>query len=280
MKKLFLLMFSVLAAGCSSQPDPLKLGDSKNYWLDTTHESKTVGQNDRIRHLVFHYTALDDEESLKTLTTEQVSAHYLIPSSPPMVRNMPAVFQLVPEDKRAWHAGVSSWKNRTNINDTSIGIEIVGLGYRDDEAGGRVWFPYPREQMSVVAALAKDIVQRYKIEPADVLAHSDIAPTRKSDPGPLFIWKALAQAGVGAWPDADTVQRYLAGRDEDAPGDIALLQKNLARYGYEIPQTGVLDKQTREVFRAFQMHFRPASFSGTPDAGTEAIASALVDKYR
>ncbi|HEY1610653.1 MAG TPA: peptidoglycan-binding protein, partial [Paraburkholderia sp.] len=108
----------------------------------------------------------------------------------------------------------------------------------------------------------------------------DIAPQRKTDPGPLFPWKALYDAGVGAWPDAATVQADLAGRAPDAPADVSALQSKLARYGYDVATDGVLDERTRRVFAAFQMHFRPRDYSGVPDAETDAIAQALLDKYQ
>lgn len=127
--------------------------------------------------------------------------------------------------------------------------------------------------------LSKDIVARYGIPPTRVVGHSDIAPQRKIDPGPLFPWHALAQAGVGAWPDEATVAARLGGRDPRAPVDVRELQLKLARYGYDVPTDGMLDVRTRRVFAAFQMHFRPSDYAGNPDAETDAIAQALLDKY-
>ncbi|WP_145594431.1 peptidoglycan-binding domain-containing protein, partial [Yersinia aleksiciae] len=107
-----------------------------------------------------------------------------------------------------------------------------------------------------------------------------IAPLRKSDPGPLFPWKRLAEQGIGAWPDEATVTKYIDGRNIYDMASVATIQQTLARYGYKIPQTGILDDETRQVIKVFQMHFRALDFSGVPDVETEAIALALVEKYR
>ena len=131
-----------------------------------------------------------------------------------------------------------------------------------------------------MASLAKDIIQRYGITPYNVLGHSDVAPTRKVDPGPLFPWQQLAEQGIGAWPDKQTVQHYLAGRSFAAAGSVSKIQADLASYGYTIPQTGVNDAATRQAISVFQMHFRPSNYTGVADAETEAIAAALVAKYR
>lgn len=132
----------------------------------------------------------------------------------------------------------------------------------------------------MIERLTKDIVERYGIDPTDVVAHSDIAPLRKSDPGPLFPWKRLAQLGVGAWPDDATVTKYIDGRNKQDSASVSIIQQALARYGYQIPQSGELDNETQQVIKAFQMHFRAQDFSGVPDVETEAIALALVEKYR
>jgi N-acetylmuramoyl-L-alanine amidase len=127
--------------------------------------------------------------------------------------------------------------------------------------------------------LAKDIVTRYKIPPTRVVGHSDIAPQRKIDPGPAFPWRMLYANGIGAWPDDSTVAQHLAERDPKSSVDVAALQEKLHRYGYEVATDGVLDEKTRKVIAAFQMHFRPTDYAGNPDAQTDAIAAALLDKY-
>ena len=275
MKTLLLLLAMFLVTGCTT--GPRNLTAKNGYAVDTTHVSQS--QNERVRYLVLHYTVLDDDNSLKALTTGNASAHYLAVTAPSTYHNLPVALQLVPEEKRAWHAGVSEWANRTHLNDTSIGIEIVNPGFIEGPTG-RLWFPYTEAQLALVKHLAADLIKRYAIEPQNVVGHSDIAPLRKSDPGMLFPWQALSEQGIGAWPDAATVHKHLAQRPEPQPVAVDTLQKALAAYGYRIPQTGVLDDETRQVLRAFQMHFRPAGISGMPDAQTEAIALALVEKYR
>ncbi|MGP2450619.1 N-acetylmuramoyl-L-alanine amidase [Pantoea stewartii subsp. indologenes] len=267
----------MVLAGCSKQTPPHV--SVKNYLLDDTHSS--AAQNERIRFLVFHYTAVDEADSLKLLSGENVSAHYLISDRVDSRTREPIVYRLVSEERRAWHAGVSNWNGRLNLNDSSVGIEIVNPGFTEDMLGHKTWYPFRPQQISALAALAKDIIRRYGITPDNVLGHSDIAPLRKQDPGKLFPWKALAAQGVGAWPEPLRVQKYLAGRAPDAPADVLTLQTALRRYGYDrIPLSGVLDDETRKTVRAFQMHFRPENTDGTPDAETEAIAKALDEQYR
>jgi N-acetylmuramoyl-L-alanine amidase len=240
--------------------------------IDITHPSPN--RNQRVCELVLHYTALNLEDSLKILTdtAKQVSAHYLVPET--AIDMQRKVFELVTENERAWHAGVSSWRKRTNINDTSIGIEIVNLGYKKNEAGKEIWYPFPDYQIQTVIELAKDIVERYKIQPVDVVGHSDIAPERKIDPGPLFPWDTLYENGIGAWFDKQSLKI-----SDQGVIDITRLQKNLRIYGYPIELTGKPDPQTCNVLQAFQMHFRPSNFSGEPDAETVAIIENLVQKY-
>ncbi|MFL4555907.1 N-acetylmuramoyl-L-alanine amidase [Yersinia kristensenii] len=279
MRKLLSIGLLLLLAGCSSshRDEPNKLIDRGEYKVDTSIPS--VAQNTRVRFLVLHYTATDDAESLKLLTQGNVSAHYLVKTHPDNLDGKPIVLQLVPESERAWHAGVSYWHGRNSLNDTSIGIEIVNKGFTEKMLG-RQWYPYNESQIQLIERLTKDIVERYNIDPTDVVAHSDIAPQRKSDPGPLFPWKRLAEQGIGAWPDDATVTKYIDGRNKNDLASVAIIQQALARYGYQIPQSGELDDETKHVIEAFQMHFRPQDFSGVPDVETEAIALALVEKYR
>lgn len=272
-----LVMLAVTLSGCVTRK--AKVEARNGYYA--SHTFKAAGQNERVRFLVMHYTALDDSRSLNTLLTDQVSAHYLIPKEPESIKGKPVVLQLVDESKRAWHAGVSSWNGRSNLNDTSVGIEIVNPGYSSTLLGQRVWYPYSEKQIAAVALLAKDIIQRYQIAPENVLGHSDIAPLRKQDPGKMFPWERLARMGIGAWPDRATVNKYLAGRSPRSPAEVGVIQASLKQYGYdEMPQNGVLDDRTRIILSVFQMHFRPADISGDADAETEAIARALLEKYR
>jgi N-acetylmuramoyl-L-alanine amidase len=267
-----LCCFTVLA-GCSTHT--AQHGSGKAYFLDRTQPS--AAQNERIRFLIFHYTAVDNATSLKLLTGQNVSAHYRVDGR----TRIPVVYGLVSEEKRAWHAGVSSWNGRVNLNDSSVGIEIVNPGFTEGMLGQKTWYPYPQKQINALKTLAREIIRRYGITPDNVLGHSDIAPLRKQDPGRLFPWKVLAAQGVGAWPDPLRVQKYLAGRAPGTPTDVLTLQSALRRYGYDrIPLSGVLNKDTRKTVSAFQMHFRPENTDGTPDAETEAIAQALNEQYR
>ncbi|HEN3634981.1 TPA: N-acetylmuramoyl-L-alanine amidase [Yersinia enterocolitica] len=279
MRKLLSTGLLLLLAGCSSshRDNPHQLIDRGEYKVDTSTPS--IAQNERVRFLVLHYTATDDAESLRLLTQGDVSAHYLVKTHPEILDGKPVVLQLVPESQRAWHAGVSYWQGRNSLNDTSIGIEIVNKGFTERMLR-REWYPYNESQIELIERLTKDILGRYNIDPANVVAHSDIAPLRKSDPGPLFPWKRLAEQGIGAWPDDATVTKYIDGRNKNDLASVAIIQQALAHYGYQIPQSGELDDETSQVIKAFQMHFRAQDFSGVPDVETEAIALALVEKYR
>ncbi|RLM09668.1 N-acetylmuramoyl-L-alanine amidase [Gibbsiella quercinecans] len=270
-KGLWIIAAASLLAGCQSGQQ----GEGGAYHVETRYRAQ--GADARIHFLVMHYTADDFHASLKTLTDEHVSAHYLLPAHPLRQNGQPVVYQLVPEAQRAWHAGASQWRGRTGLNDTSIGIEIVNRGFYRSLLFTH-WQPYTPEQIALLVDLSRDIIKRYGIQPVDVVGHSDIAPLRKQDPGPLFPWRQLALAGIGAWPDEADVRHYLAGRDRHAPVAMAPLLARLARYGYGVEPDWDA-RQQWQLVAAFQMHFRPADFSGAPDAETEAIADALLSKY-
>lgn len=271
MKRLLLLL-AVLLAGCAGEQG---IVDKGGYQLDTRHPAQVALP--RIKVLVIHYTADDFDVSLATLTDKHVSAHYLIPQDPPVHRGKPRIWQLVPEDKLAWHAGISFWRGATRINDTSIGIELENRGWQ--KTGGIKHFtPFAPGQISALIPLAKDIIARYDIAPQNVVAHADVAPQRKDDPGPLFPWQQLARQGIGAWPDAARVAFYLNGRSPYEPVETASLLDLLSRYGYEVTPE-MTDAQQKRVIMAFQMHFRPTRWDGTADAETQAIAEALLEKY-
>ena len=229
---------------------------------------RATGQAIRIRFLVLHYTVSDKPASIKILTQQQVSAHYLVTDDP-----QPTIYGLVDETRAAYHAGISSWKGYTQLNNSSIGIEIVNAGWKDTPQG-RVFAPFPQSQIDVLVPLIKDIVARHKIAPENVVGHSDIAPLRKQDPGPLFPWYQLAQAGLVVWPDANRVAAVRQVFDIQVP-DAAWFQKKLAAHGFALAQSGVLDGQTRTVIGAFQMKYRPANIAGEPDAETAAMLEVL-----
>ena len=233
--------------------------------LDTSHPS--VNHDNRIQFVVVHYTSASLERSLELLTHGEVSAHYLIGDTPP------TVYKLVDENARAWHAGDSQWDGRTWLNSASIGIEIVNPGYRDTPTG-RLWYPYTEAQIQTLIVLLKDIVKRNHIDPRYIIGHSDIAPVRKLDPGPLFPWKRLAKEGLGVWPDERLVAQQQAQLLNALPS-VSWFQQQLARLGYNTPQTGELDVATRGVLAAFQMHFRPEKFDGEPDVQSAAILQVL-----
>ena len=254
MRALFSVLLLVVLAGCST-----------GLRIDRSHPS--ANQDNRIQFVVLHYTNASLERSLALLTHGEVSAHYLIGDGPA------TVYQLVDENRRAWHAGDSQWDGRTWLNSSSIGIEIVNPGF-DTTPNGRVWYPYSEAQIQSLIALLKDIVKRNNINPRYIIGHSDIAPLRKLDPGPLFPWKRLADAGLGVWPDANAVARQQAYFNANPP-TIGWYQQELARFGYAIEQTGQLDVATRHVIAAFQMRFRPQRFDGTPDAQTAAMLQVV-----
>lgn len=267
------LITALLLAGCQSSTPPVD--QHLPYRLEK--ERQAQGADQRIRFLVIHYTAEDFHNALNTLTDEHVSAHYLIPARPPVEEGKPVAWQLVPESLRAWHAGASGWRGRTNINDTSVGIELENRGY-SAHLLGKKFYPYPPAQIDLLASLSEQIVTRYQVEPRNVVGHSDIAPQRKDDPGPLFPWQELAKRGIGAWPDAHQVQAILAGRDPHQPVDTQSLLEKLAKYGYPLTDN-MTEKQQRRVITAFQMHFRPEDYRGIADAESDAIISALLAQY-
>lgn len=251
-------------------------------------------QSGRVKYLVIHYTTTDFAESLHLLTerTERpVSSHYLVPErgDPSYPHRRVKVYRLVEEDQRAWHAGRSFWRGDTDLNTRSIGIEIVNrsacesvdlASAMEDPEAFCEFREYDDEQIDLVIDLVLDILRRHpSIDPINILAHSDVAPDRKLDPGPTFPWRKLYDRGIGAWYDEDTVQRYLKHFDV-RPLDLLLLQKALAVYGYDVDESGELDTRTRLAIRAFQLHFRPSNWSGQPDAETVAILFALLEKYR
>lgn len=269
----WLTVVVLFLSACSTQ----RLEDRGSYLVDASHHA--VSSNSRVKHLIVHYTAGSFDSAFAELSTGSVSAHYLVPQQDIVVRSKQVVIQLVPEERSAWHAGISYWQGRTNINDSSIGIEIVNRGFGGNPQD-QSWQAFTPAQIDLIKKLASDVIARHGIEPYRVLGHSDIAPGRKVDPGPLFPWKELADAGIGAWPDAAAVSRYLAGRDpHETVDNIALLQAQLRQYGYDAPLTGQLDIVTVQVLIAFQMHFRAFDYSGAADAETEAILQALLEKY-
>ena len=234
--------------------------------IDTRFEAK--GQDSRALFLVLHYTVLDFPKSLKVLTQQEVSSHYLVSDESP-----PKIYRLVPEERRAWHAGPSYWRGNAMLNAGSIGIEIVNPGWVDTPQG-RVYAPYPEAQINTLIPLVKDIVKRHQIPPERVLGHSDIAPTRKQDPGPLFPWKRLADEGLVLWPDAQQVAAQRPAFEAELPS-IDWFQRALNRHGFQLSVTAQWDDATRSALSAFQMKYRNSRYDGQPDAETAALLHVL-----
>jgi len=204
----------------------------------------------RVELLILHYTGMPTvRHALDRLCdpAAQVSAHYTVDEDG-------TVYAHVPEERRAWHAGVSSWRGQADVNSRSIGVEIVNPGH---EFGYR---PFPAAQMDAVEGLCRAIVARHGIRPADVLGHSDVAPARKEDPGELFDWPRLARAGIGLWPEPTAA--------DDGPFDDAEVRSLLARYGY--------DAEAPRALLSFQRHFHPEALTGAADAETVRRLRALV----
>ena len=216
--------------------------------------------------LILHYTGMPTARGALDRLRDpaaEVSAHYFVFEDGRTV-------QMVPEADRAWHAGAGAWAGSRDINSRSIGIEIAHPGH----AGGLP--PYPEAQIAAVIALAADIVRRRAIPGPRVLAHSDVAPARKEDPGELVPGERLALAGVGHWGPPAPIRdgRFFAAGDAGEP--VEALQAMFALYGYEQPITGRFDEGMRAVVTAFQRHFRPARIDGVADSSTITTLRDLI----
>lgn len=231
------------------------------------HGNRRAGLIDMI---VLHYTGMPDaDQALAWLCAKQsqVSAHYFVFEDGRIV-------QMVEEDRRAWHAGAAGWAGETDINSRSIGIEIANIGAIIGDEGCLP--PFPDAQIEALTDLCRDITGRHAIPPHRLLAHSDVAPDRKRDPGEAFPWDRLAGEGVGHWVEPEPVSggRFLAPGDEGEP--VAALQGLLALYGYGLQINGVFDDRTSHVVTAFQRHFRPEKVDGIADASTLATLRRLL----
>src|SRR5262249_23830576 len=217
------------------------------------HNQRPAGK--AIDILLLHYTGMrSGDAALQRLRDPEakVSSHYLIEEDG-------RIHRLVDESRRAWHAGVSYWAGERDVNGVSIGIELVNPGH---DFGYRA---FPQPQIAALTELGGGILARHPIPPAQVLGHSDVAPSRKIDPGELFDWKALAEAGIGLWP-----------APAPGPSDLASVQRALARYGYEVEASGVPDAATTQTLQAFQRPFRPARIDGALDEETAALLHGLL----
>lgn len=215
--------------------------------------------------VVIHYTGMQDGAAALARLRDpeaKVSAHYLIERDG-------RTFRLVPEERRAWHAGVSFWKGARDINARSLGVELVNPG----EAHG--YLPFPDRQIEALLVLLEQMRARWTIDDADILGHSDVAPGRKLDPGPLFPWRRLAQAGHGLWVEpAPAPGEPLSEGDRGA--DVFAFQAGLARLGYDCEPCGTFDAASRTIVEAFQRHWRPQRVDGVVDGETRARLMALL----
>ncbi len=234
--------------------------------------------------VVLHYTGMQDAEiALQRLTDPaptagaypgpwqsfdvvpdaplpRVSAHYVVDEAG-------RIYSLVPEEHRAWHAGASSWEGEGDVNARSIGIEIVNGGHDFGLPD------FPEAQIAAVIGLLGDIFQRWPtLTPARVVAHSDIAPERKEDPGEKFPWKRLADAGVSIWP------KQIAFAVQPGEDRVGRVQQQLVAIGYGVEMTGVMDAATRAALRAFQRRFRPSNVDGMIDDETQMLLASLAQQ--
>ncbi|MBP2279431.1 N-acetyl-anhydromuramyl-L-alanine amidase AmpD [Psychrobacter sp. PL15] len=263
--------------GCVSTTEPRYIIDSNTY--------QATGKSERIKFIILHYTVGDNERSLKQLTTGNVSAHYLI-----LNNDDDKIYNLVSESERAWHAGDGGFAGRTILNDTSIGIEIVNDGIKPEyrkalKRGVQDYHPYEHYvefeeiQIKKVAQLVQDLALRYDISPKNIIGHSDMAPSRKIDPGAKFPWQRLyEQYGIGAWYDEQDKQLFM-NQDEFAAASVQEIKQEFREYGYRINDTDVWDKKSHDVIYAFQLHFSPQHLTATMDLETYAVLKALNKKY-
>ena len=238
-----------------------------------------TGKNERIQFIVVHYTATDNLGSIKELTSSRVSSHFLV-----LDEEDNKIYSLVPLEQRAWHAGASSFRGRTNINDTSVGIEIVSDGIAKEYRNN----PYPLYdhyvefkpiQIEKTAQIIKYVAEKYNIPAKNIVAHSDIAPGRKKDPGAKFPWKELYDKyNIGAWYDEADKQSFM-NEEKFKATSIREIKDELRKYGYEVNRLDEWDKESKNVVYAFQLHFNPKNLTGEMDLETFAILKALNKKY-
>jgi N-acetylmuramoyl-L-alanine amidase len=215
--------------------------------------------------VVIHYTGMETGEAALARLRDpaaKVSAHYLVEEDG-------RVFQLVPEARRAWHAGVSFWRGERDVNSRSIGVELVNPGHDHD------YRAFPDLQIEALIALLDGIRSRWEIGDGDIVGHSDVAPDRKVDPGELFPWKRLAEAGHGLWAEPPPAPGAPLGPGDTGPG-VFIFQAGLTRLGYDCAPSGEYGEATRTITAAFQRHWRPERVDGIADGDTRARLIALL----
>lgn len=288
-KKFLWLILAILIQNQAYSFDIIQTPSSNfNERIDKKTNKKII----KPTYIILHYTSgCTSKKAFRALSNffRPVSAHYLIGANG-------KIAQLVDESKRAWHAGKSSWKKNDQLNSYSIGIEIVNPGFSEpgqdpctenfdiwNQKNGQqvsgssyLWYSFTQAQIKSVIALCKEIMNRYDIQPENILGHSDIAPGRKVDPGPLFPWQELAQHGIGVWYDENLIREKIFKQDNDLL-PIGTIQDLLNKWGYKAPRSGIFDDQTKKVIQAFQMHFRPKNIDGIADIETTFILKQLLN---
>jgi N-acetylmuramoyl-L-alanine amidase len=205
--------------------------------------------------LILHYTGMRSAAAALDRLCDpaaRVSAHYVVEEGG-------AIWQLVDEERRAWHAGASRWRGAPLVNGRSIGIELVNPGH---EFGYR---PFPEAQLGALIGLCRGILERHAIPPRHVLGHADVAPTRKEDPGELFPWRRLAAEGIGLWPEP---------LPEAEPGWPSVA-RDLAAFGYDVGTGDPADPALSAALIAFQRHWRQRLCDGEPDRESAAQLAGL-----
>ncbi|MBP6892380.1 N-acetylmuramoyl-L-alanine amidase [Candidatus Babeliales bacterium] len=274
-----LFIFFTFLTFHSTQPLAIKQQPSPFY----DHRKNYSGKKLQPKFIIMHFTAnCSEQESWRSFFNflRPVSAHYLIDVDG-------KVTQMVSEEKRAWHAGESSWKDQFDMNSVSIGIEIINPGFSNPDTdpctsnkklwnkntgqhvsgSDKLWYAFTNQQIDSLIKLCKSIMHRYQIPSSNVLGHSDIAPGRKVDPGPLFPWQKLSEQGIGIW--WKNIQPCSNFTTEE-------LQKKLQKLGYNIKITGNEDEQTTKVIASFQMHFQQNNISGLANNETMQILNNLL----
>lgn len=258
----------------SEPPKIYELGQNAGHYIERNHNT--------IDTLVMHYTEEDLETTLKIFFDAEkiVSSHYIVSENGTLFSN-------IHEENAARHAGAgnSYWNGVSNINQNSLGIEHVNLGFKhnaEQPAGiyifDREWYLFSAKQIDASIALSKYLIAKYGIKSENIVGHSDIAPKRKIDPGPLFPWQKFAAHGVGAWPNFETSWELPCFISAVKNNDLqSWLIEHLHLWGYKLPdeQADAID-----IIRAFQIHFRQHDITGTADLETAKILNTLLCNYK
>ncbi len=252
---------------------------------------------EKVQFLVMHYTVSDFPTTLdlftKNIDSGRVSAHYVITQAEKKHKVTGGIpVQVIPEEKRSWHAGISGWRKTKNLNATSIGIENVNSGFTKEESTQNLtWFSFDSNQINTLGKLSQDIIKKYEILAPNVIGHADIAPTRKQDPGILFPWgKLYKDYNVGAWlSDEEMTSEYISTKyvpREKLPQGVStpFFLTSLQNYGYEMSDTASLTPENEEIVKAFKAHFshnqNPEGYSALIDPDAMFWAWALGAKYK